>query len=98
MSGELGQGILQAVVDLREQPGAEFDGEQLAAEFDLVADLDAGGAFEDLDIGFAATHADDLALEAVVAIGEDEGDFVLGDAVIEGHADHVAIDASYFAG
>ena len=89
--------VLQAVEHLRQQAGAELHGEQLADELDRVADLDAGGALEDLHVGVAAAHADDLGDQTQVA-EQHVGHLVLADGGVELHGDQVAVDAHDAAG
>ena len=67
MSGcELFQGVLQAVVNLAEQAGAQRDREHLTALLNAVTDPDAGGALVDLCIRRLAAHAQDLRLQALL--------------------------------
>ncbi len=83
--------VLQAVVHLGEQPGAELDREQVAHELHGVADPDAGSALEHLRVGIATAHADDLGDEPHVVL-QDVSDLVLGHGGVELHCDEVAVD------
>ena len=94
--GQFRQRILQAVIDLREQARAEFDGKQLGGEFDGIADFHASRAFENLQVCFAAAHADDFRFEAGAVRRQDVCDFVLHDGACEFNGDHVSVDACDF--
>ena len=60
--GQIGQRVLKAVVDLRQQTGAELNAHQLTGEFHRVADLDALRHLVDLHAGLAVRDTDDFAL------------------------------------
>ena len=84
--------VLQSVVNLSQQPGAELDAQEFAGELDLVAHLEAVGAFEDLQVGAIAPHPDDFALEFCIA-DPGECDFILHDPVGEFDGHQVAVDS-----
>jgi len=98
--GQERQRVLQPVVNLGQEAGPEFDREQFPGEFDLVADLEAVGALEDLEVGAVAAHADDFALELDVVGVADAGErhFILHDAIAEFNGNHVAIDGDHLFG
>ena len=64
--GEDVERVLQAVEDLAEDSGPEFDREHFAGEFDEVADAAARGVLEDLHVGGVAADAEDFGFELLV--------------------------------
>ena len=93
---EVGERVLQAVVDLREHARTEFGGEQVAAELHGVVHGEVRRRVEHLHVAAAPAHAHDLGHELLVA-EDGVADFVLGDGAVEGDGDHVAVDADDFS-
>ncbi|MPN09724.1 hypothetical protein SDC9_157016 [bioreactor metagenome] len=88
------QRVLQAVVDLGDQAGTEFDAQEFAGEFHPVIFLESGGAFENLHVGAVAAHPDDFAFQPLGA-GDGVGDFILRHLIRKFDGQHIAVDADY---
>ena len=70
----LGQGALDAVIDVVQHAGSEFDGHGHPGGDDLGAGSEAGGLLIDLDGGAVACHIQDLADQALRAHAHHVGD------------------------
>ena len=91
---QLRQGVLEAVVDLSQEAGAELHAEKLTGELHPVAHLDAVGHLIDLHAGHAIGDADDLALEPLVSY-DDVADFIFLNRAVKLCRNEVAVDAGY---
>ena len=93
---KLWEWVLQAVIHLREDAGAEFGGEQVAGELHAVVDHQLRGGLEHLHVATRATHADDLRHQPFLA-EHGVAHFILCDGAVECDGDHVAVDGDDFS-
>ncbi len=92
---QLRQRILETVVHLRQQAGAQLHRQQVAAELHGIAHLQPGGVLKHLQFRVGAADADDLGLQHDVARAR-VAHFALRHRLVKLHRDQVAVDSYNF--
>ena len=93
---QLRKGVLQTVIYLCQQTGAQIHTHEFSCELNRVTDLDTIRHFVDLHAGHAVVDTDNLALQALI-INENITYLVLADRAIEINFDKVAVDAGHIS-
>ena len=93
---QAGEGVLKAIVDLCQQPGAKLGGQHVPTEFYRVADGKVRRVLKDLHVRLSAPNAYDFAHQSQFA-QTGKSDFVLADRALKCDSQHVAVDADDFA-
>ena len=85
-----GQGILQTVINLTQQTGAQVGRQHITGKFHGVTALDTVGHFIDLDLCHIATDTDDLTFQCGLADFH-VANFVHRNVALEFHGQQVAV-------
>ena len=95
-TGHSGEVVLQSVIDAGHKARTERYFEHPAEEFDLVAALQAAGAFEYLYGSLVSAYLDDLC-KKLGAFEVDVAKLILGYRTVYLHCHQVGYDARYFS-